>query len=301
LCPLPRAARAQESDRLVDHAIAEALFAPPPMHAPWFVARDEPDVALGDVDFELAAPDLAAGSESLTVIERIGADAGHFYDRQTLTWFLAFVGAHAAISNSSLDEGLREDYQEGPRSLSTDEYIEFFHSNKLFGEGTYAIPVYAAVVGARWALPESETTGVVGEWGERSLRTVLVGAVPLVASQWTIGSSRPGEEHSESHWEPFNDDNGASGHAFMGAVPFLSAAKMTDRPVLKGLLYVGSTLPGFSRFNDDDHYASQVILGWGIAYLASSAVDDSYRLPGDGTVVPIAAGNATGLGFEWKF
>jgi hypothetical protein len=52
----------------------------------------------------------------------------------------------------------------------------------------------------------------------------------------------------------------------------LTAAKMTDNPFLKYPLYVGSTLTGLSRINDNKHYFSQAVLGWWIAFLAVNSV-----------------------------
>ncbi|MEZ6069860.1 MAG: hypothetical protein R3C10_06170 [Pirellulales bacterium] len=93
----------------------------------------------------------------------------------------------------------------------------------------------------------------------------------MLALQAVTGASRPGESTSESHWKPFDDNNGVSGHAFMGAIPFMSAAKMTDNIWFKGALYAASALPAMSRVSDDDHYFSQAFLGWWMAYMAASA------------------------------
>ncbi len=110
----------------------------------------------------------------------------------------------------------------------------------------------------------------IGEWGQRCLRATLVGVPPLLILQRGLGASRPDE--NDSHWRPFNDSNGVSGHNFMGAVPFIVAAKMTDKPYLKYPLYMASTLCGLSRINDDKHYFSQIVLGWWLAYLAADSV-----------------------------
>lgn len=85
--------------------------------------------------------------------------------------------------------------------------------------------------------------------------------------QNAIGASRPKED--DSNWRPFNDNNGVSGHSFMGAVPFITAAKMADNTYLKYFFYLGSMLTGWSRINDNSHYFSQAALGWWMAYLAA--------------------------------
>ncbi len=73
----------------------------------------------------------------------------------------------------------------------------------------------------------------------------------------------------------FRDNNGISGHAFMGALPFITAAKMSDDLRVKLFFYAGSALTPLSRVNDNAHYPSQVALGWWMAYLAASAIDST--------------------------
>lgn len=122
----------------------------------------------------------------------------------------------------------------------------------------------------------------------------------MLAMQYIIGASRPGETSAGSHWKPFDDTNGVSGHAFMGAVPFISAAKMTDDPFWKAGLYFASALPGLSRINDDDHYTSQVILGWWMAYLAANAIDETQLVKKNLTIQPMLfSNNGVGIGIEY--
>ncbi|TWT85787.1 PAP2 superfamily protein [Posidoniimonas polymericola] len=268
-----------------------------------FSAPQPPYELTADLGYEL--PPLAehrCRPDRPSLLSEIVADHQHFYDAHTMGWLAAGVGAHAVISNTNIDEFLREEYQQNIRNADTDEWSEVFHMSKFFGEGTYVLPIYAATALAGIPFNENTVLGQTGQWGERSIRTVLVGAPPLLVLQSFIGASRPGEKHSESHWEPFQDDNGVSGHAFMGAVPFLSAAKMAEHRSVKALLYVGSAMPAISRVNDDAHYTSQAILGWSIAYLAANAVDDTYdaeRLP---QVFPGPVGaEGNGVNVLWRY
>ena len=75
---------------------------------------------------------------------------------------------------------------------------------------------------------------VIGEWGERSMRSLLVGAPPMLLMQWVTGGARPGEDDDGSGWRPFTHSNGVSGHAFIGGVMFIDAAKMTDNSMAQG-------------------------------------------------------------------
>jgi membrane-associated phospholipid phosphatase len=94
-----------------------------------------------------------------------------------------------------------------------------------------------------------------------------------------------------------------SGHAFIGAVPFITAAQMTDKIWAKGLFYTLSTIPGWSRVNDNAHYLSQVLLGWYLGYLSVrsvSATEGLKPLPRGLTIFPIADGNAVGMGLIYR-
>src|SRR5262249_55099186 len=113
--------------------------------------------------------------------------------------------------------------------------------------------------------------GGVYEWANRSLRAITVGFPPVVVLYGVLGSGRP--DRGDSRWHPFQDIHGVSGHTFTGAVPFLTAAAMTDNLLLKAGLFAGSWLTGWSRLHNDRHYFSQIAIGWWMAYLAARCVD----------------------------
>jgi len=121
--------------------------------------------------------------------------------------------------------------------------------------------------------------------------------------QWATGGSRPGETPAGSDWKPFRDDNGVSGHAFVAAIPFLAAADMCESPLLRGTLYVCSTLGAFSRMTDDMHYPSQAFLGWYFAWAAARAVDATeMSLAGvELRMVPVLATDRSGMGVEARW
>src|SRR5262249_23187960 len=186
----------------------------------------------------------------------------------------AELGAGLAIAgvmaNSTPDRKIASWYQESIRSRGSDDVSSAL---KNFGEYSYTLPAMAAVAVAG-KLTEETAIGAAGvEWGTRSLRPVLGGAPVLGILQVGLGADRP--EANDSRWRPFRSDHGASGHAFIGAVPFLSAAAMTDEPLLKAAFAAGSLAAGWSRINDNAHYLSQVLLGWAVAYLAVDAVNET--------------------------
>jgi hypothetical protein len=113
--------------------------------------------------------------------------------------------------------------------------------------------------------------GVADEWGQRCIRALAVGTPMVGLLQVGLGSTRPGL--GSSYWNPLNASHGASGHAYVGSIPFLTAASMTDNPFLQVPLVACSCLTGWSRIQTDDHYLSQVILGWWMGYLAVRSVN----------------------------
>ena len=146
--------------------------------------------------------------------------------------------------------------------------------------------------------PAFETVGL---WGERSVRGVLVGAVPLLVTQRLTGGSRPNETEDGAGWHPFQDNNGVSGHAFMSSIPFITAAKMSDNVVGKAFWYSASLLGPLSRINDNAHYPSQVGLGWAMGFLAASAVQHNDTGKKGWAVVPEASFQSTGLAFQYRW
>lgn len=196
-------------------------------------------------------------------------DYKNFYSPNNL-WKLALgIGYAGFYANTSLDEDIQDFYNEYIKSRTTDDISKVV---KSFGNGRVTVPIYLTVVVIGELSKDTKIGSTIGEWGQRCSRALIVGGLPVLVLQVVLGSSRP-EEEKGSHWHPFKDDNGVSGHSFMGAVPFLTGAKMTDNRFLKCSFYLGSTLTGLSRINDNKHYFSQAFLGWWIAYLAVNSIN----------------------------
>ena len=231
---------------------------------------------------------------------KICSDHAQFYSLTGLTWLAGGLGAGALMANTSFDEEfLHDTYAENVVLAPTHEYYERFHQPKILGDGWYTVPVFAVAAFSQPLLDKVPCGRLTGEWGERSLRTLLVGGPPMLALQELTGGSRPGESSTGSKWQPLEDNNGVSGHSFMGAVPFLSAAEMADNPWLKAGFYVASGLPALSRINDDDHYPSQAFLGWWLAYLAARAVDRSQSCGSGGHVHVVPQTGGVGVAIEY--
>jgi hypothetical protein len=226
-------------------------------------------------------------------------DYENFYSCKGLTLFGLGLGTAAVFANTSMDQHISTWYQSHAVTSSTNNFAK---AVKNFGEGGYTIPavVLADILGP--ALNFTLAGPVIGEWGDRSVRAFLVGGPPLLATQYILGPMRPtaGDEDA-SQWKPFNSHYGASGHAFVGAVPFMTAAKMSDDITFKFAMYGLSTLAGWSRINDNAHFTSQVLLGWWIAYLSCSAVDDTERGKQSISVVPLPMSDGVGMGVQYRW
>jgi len=75
----------------------------------------------------------------------------------------------------------------------------------------------------------------------------------------------------------------------------------------KGTVYAAPVITGWSRINDDKHYAWNVVLGLGMGYTVGRFVSEAHGLDGDGpgernwSLVPITDGRgAPGLGVRWS-
>lgn len=271
--------------------------------APWPALPSEPDpIELPPIQWDEPLPPDCPEPFWRPFVTRAWRDHRHYYSSDGIGILGVGVGIAAILANTDADESLHRRYQDKLRDMKTDEAFEAMHASKDFGDGLLTIPVFAAsAVAGSYLFDDTCAGSILGEWGGRSLRTVLVGAPPMLAMQWVTGGSRPGESEHHSRWQPFDDTNGVSGHSFMGAVPFLSAAKMADAPLWKAGFYAASTLPGLSRINDDRHYASQVLLGWWMAFAAASAVDATQRELHGLVVTPVVEPDLTGVAVDYRW
>jgi membrane-associated phospholipid phosphatase len=231
-------------------------------------------------------------------VKDAGADYRNFYTFRDMALLGAALGTGAVLANTSLDQNFQNWYQSNVRSGGTDNFASIA---KQFGNGNIFIPIYAGTTLLQPYINSTRFGATVGEWGDRSLRTAAVGGPPVLVLQYLLGGSRPTDANGNSHWKPFNDTNSVSGHAFIGAVTFVNAAKMSDNIGSKIVWYALSTLPAWSRINDNDHYLSQAILGWSIGYLAATAVDETQRGKQQFAIVPTVSGDGMGVGafYQW--
>jgi hypothetical protein len=228
---------------------------------------------------------------------RLLSDYRNMYCSERILGLGLVLAIAAPIANTHADQGIRDWYQKHGRSRTADEIA---NAGRQLGDHWVVLPfMIGASLGGR-LIPDDYCGDVFSEWGDRSLRALMVGAPAVGLLQIGLGSSRPGE--TGSHWRPFHDNNGVAGHGFVGAVPFLAAASMTECQPLRWLLVAGSFWTTWSRIHDDSHYTSQALLGWTIAFLATQAVgqtqfDASNRVSFQACDIP----NGVGVGVMFKY
>lgn len=228
--------------------------------------------------------------EILPFKDKVIDDYTNFYKLNRFTR-IAGVSTVAAISaNTSLDREINDWYQEDIRSGRTDNFSKIA---KYSGEGKYLLPLSIL---ASQAI-NFDTNSKIGHWGSDVARAYTLGLPFVWSSQYFTGASRPIEMNG-SDWRPFNDNNGVSGHAFVGAVPFLAVAMNTDNEYIKYFSYFASGLAAWSRVNDEAHYTSQSILGWYFAYEVMDAIQDTNSARDDKSnysIMPIVSDNHLGI------
>jgi PAP2 superfamily protein len=195
-------------------------------------------------------------------------DARNFYSWPNLGAFALGIAAAAPLANTSADRHIRNWYQQHVRNGRLDGLADF---TTYAGQLWVLVPV-ALETSALLGNAEDDywRDGGLYEWSNRSLRAIALGYPPAVALYGLLGSGRP--DRNDSRWHPFRYFHGVSGHSFIGAVPFLTAASMTDNLLVQAPLVVGSFATGWARINNDRHYFSQVALGWWIAFLSVHSV-----------------------------
>ena len=261
--------------------------------------RGKAAVKITHVSIDREQPGTSVAEQATRRFGDVAKDYRYFYTESDLRFAAMGLALGATFAHTDVDEDFRSWWQDDVRSNAWGDFSNFA---KPLGDGHISVAIMgAAMVGGAWA-DETRLGRAANTWGNRSLRAVAVGAPPLLLLQAATGAGRPGESSAESDWRPFQDTNGVSGHTFMGAVPFLVAAQMTDNPLLSGLWYTGSIMTGVSRINDDDHYLSQVVLGWWLAKIACDAVDKTEgSTDKQSKLVPLlGAGGTVGVGVELR-
>ena len=202
-----------------------------------------------------------------TFYQQVSGDYHRYYGPSGLPTLFAGLALGGIMSNAELDFIVRDEWQDHLRSPFLNEVSNQVDNYGKLTPYQWAVPMY---LGALWVSSQHETLAPLHTWANHSLRALILGA----PQQWfltnALGGGRP--ETGQSQWHFFRHSRAVSGHAFYGAIPLLNAAHLTDNTWLKVTAYSLSVLPALARINNDKHYASQVFLGWWLAYNATKNV-----------------------------
>lgn len=190
------------------------------------------------------------------------SDYRTFYSVQVLETQAFCLSLDAVMANTDFDPLIQKHWQADVRNGSTDDFFQAINRAADLTQYATAIPIYSIMM----LIPNE----AVATFGNRCLRSLLLGGPPQALLSSALGSGRP--TTGQHDWAPFRYHRAVSGHAFYGALPLLNLAHQVQSPVLKGVFFTASFLPGLARINNDSHYTSQVFFGWWLAYSATQVV-----------------------------
>lgn len=250
-------------------------------------------------------------SRPASFLAQVKSDYSLFYSKKHLTHLGLGLLAGGVMANTAIDQELFDEYQDWYRNDfgGTNSYQgnDFWKDVKHLGDGALMVPLaFSATLASEHFFPESADRGF-GLWSRRVSRAYMVGFPPMLVLQRLTGGGRPngwdgsGWSEPDSSWRPLESQYGLSGHSFIGSVPFLTLARMSENPFAKGLWITTSFLVPISRVTDTVHYFSQAFLGWFLAWEATAAVSESDAAPSAFTITPLSDGRTSGLLLSWRF
>jgi membrane-associated phospholipid phosphatase len=209
------------------------------------------------------------------------------------------LAASGLFANTAMDRSFRAHWQTDIHSNSTKGFFKL--PNAIGGLCYWYIPIYTSAMAVGFMREHTALGDLTYQWGYRSIRSYVLASIQQFTFATALGNGRP-KNGGDSKWQPFRHAKGVSGHAVIGAIPFLTAAHMTDPPLLRYSLYALSTLPGLARIDKDAHYFSQVLLGWSIAFLSTQAVYESDLRQSNALQVNVyPRSNGMMLSTNWQF
>ncbi|MBW3567462.1 MAG: phosphatase PAP2 family protein [Proteobacteria bacterium] len=221
-----------------------------------------------------AGHDPASGAFKRFVQQSVDDHRRH-YCKDVLVDLLPPLLVAGTLANTSADRWIRDTWQEDIRSDESDNLARVFLHAGDAAQNKVSVPLYAlGMIAGNYSGIEADDSPLA-TWGSRSLRANILGGPQAFALTYALGSHRPGVGPSD--WNPMDDNDGVSGHSFYGAVPFLTAARMSEHAGWRYTFYALSALPAYARVNDNQHYTSQAVMGWSLAWLATRTVANGAR------------------------
>jgi hypothetical protein len=235
--------------------------------------------------------------EATETVFRSREDFRNFYTTPNLLCVGIAVIAAAPVANSHADTGIRDWWQGHVRNDRSDSFFTFGNDQLGDWRWTGGVLIGGAVVGK--ILEDYPAGTTLRTFSTKSLRALIVGAPAVGVLQYGLGGDRPPD--GSSYWQPIRTHEAVSGHAYVGAVPFLTAAYMTDSYALKALFVAGSLYTPVARINDDRNYFSQAALGYVIAVVATHSVFQTDMEHSRIHLAPLPMQDAVGLSVMMKY
>lgn len=200
-------------------------------------------------------------------------DYSIYYGKENLPWLGGMLVAAGLMANTKFDHSIHHHWQTHRRNHFSNHFFKIPH-----GIGGYNyIKFYVSTILVGYWQRDTIPGNLLYQWGYRSLRALLIVSPQEVLLSNQLRSGRP--SRGNSHWRigkkiknGKGGKEGCSGHAFNGALPFLTMAFMTEEPLYRYGFFALSTLPGLCRINDDRHYFHQIFIGWTLSFLATRVV-----------------------------
>lgn len=245
------------------------------------------------------APDENVDNAFTRFVQHSVNDYRDYYQPEVLVDLLPPLLLAGSLANTNADRWIRDTWQDDIRSDASNDISRVFLRVGDAAQNKISIPVYTLTMVAADYTGYEEHDSALATWGARSLRANILGGPQAFILTYALGSHRP--DVGSSSWNPMNDNHGVSGHAFYGAVPLLTAARMVEHDGWRNTLYALSVMPGVARINDDQHYTSQVVMGWSLAWLATRTVANGTGESKAFSVTPLALPDGGYVLFSWQF
>ncbi len=218
----------------------------------------------------------------------------------------ALVGA-ATGGVFLLDEDIQDFWQDDVRGDGTDDAADVFQA---FGDGDYLLPGLPAlfVVGdvLRHGFGEVEEGARIQETALLAAEGIALSTAVSQGIKALSGRRRPfaTRDRDDFGGPDRDDDSFPSGHSTRAwALAAVVASEYRHSPAIRVGAYTFATLTSLARINDNEHWASDVVLGGALGYFIGRFVyeENPFRGADNLVVGPMAVGDGAGLRLAYLF
>lgn len=224
---------------------------------------------------------LKESPESISLRSRIKLDSNYFKGifsdaRYALTsplrwdkddWITASIVAGVTGVFFVLDDDINEEVKNS-RSSTTDSISDVFEP---FGNSAFTLPAMMGfyIYGNLWDNEKAKRTALL------AVESFLVTSLFTGTLKVVMGRTRPFDGVSADEFKGPTTSNNAfpSGHTSSAfALATVVANEYEHIPLIAPLSYGIATMTGYSRLNDNKHWASDVVLGAALGYFTSKTI-----------------------------